>query len=147
MRITGVLFLCLTLLTGCTTVESIKESGGDHPVAYLGVQTAVQIASYELAKSLKDKQWDKLNGLLEGVQSVQSEGGVIMDWDKGRDIIAEKVPMPYTSGALLVYGILETELRDKVEQGGITTDVAEKYIQATVIGIKSGFAQARAERG
>lgn len=145
MRVGCVLLMCVSLV-GCQTMGAIKESGGNHPVAYLGVQAATQVAAYQYAKKMDEKDYKNVEAVIEALSAVSSDP-TVYDWEAGRMLITVKVPQPYVMGALLIYGIVESELSPRIEQGNVTVEVAHKYIQMAIIGIKSGLAQARAERG
>lgn len=145
MRMGCVLLMCVSLV-GCQTMGAIKESGGNHPVAYLAVQASMQMAAYQYAQKMDEEDYKNVETIIEAL-SVVSSDPTVYDWEAGRMLISVKVPQPYTMGALLIYGIVESELSPRIEEGSVTVEVAYKYIQMATIGIKSGLAQARAERG
>lgn len=144
MRMACVLLLCLSVF-GCGTINAIKESGGNHPVAYLGVQAATQAATYEWAKRVDDLA--KVEVIRQAIGKIQSQDDpTVLDWERGRVMIATQIKPPYTAGALLIYGILETELSPLVDEGGVTVEMVNKYVNAAYIGVSSGLAQVYAER-
>ena len=133
--------MCASLalpLQGCQTGPGEEPSDFSHAFAQSALVASTQTGVYAITKDNPEliQTWNQVIRALDGIQVPTEEY-----WQLGREMIAAEVHPAYASGALLIYGVAETQLKGRFPTIDTDFDSEEflRYIDAAKIGIKTGM--------
>lgn len=140
MAMVGLLMASLALpLHGC---QSQPHGEFDHVLAQSVMTASTQAAVYAITKDNPElvQTWDTVLQALDEVQAPTDEY-----WEIGREMIINRVHPAYAAGALLIYGVAETQLKHRFPIIDNVVDNEEflRYIDAVKIGVKTGMLLAK----